>query len=110
MYCKNCGQELEEGKRFCADCGTATEDAPIKPAEPAPQMNSKIGSLMALALGIVGLVYSIATIANDLSEWLGYNYQRPWTSHETFTVIVCVISGLTTFIAGGWLLSYYKFK
>ena len=26
MYCKNCGAEIPEGKKFCGDCGTAVEE------------------------------------------------------------------------------------
>ncbi len=25
MYCKNCGKEVEEGKKFCSECGTKIE-------------------------------------------------------------------------------------
>ena len=35
MNCKNCGNELKEGAKFCAACGTAVEAAPVEPiAEP----------------------------------------------------------------------------
>ncbi len=35
-YCRNCGVELPEGKRFCAECGEPTGDAPVREAAPAP--------------------------------------------------------------------------
>lgn len=35
-YCRNCGTELPEGKRFCAECGEPTGDAPVRAAAPAP--------------------------------------------------------------------------
>ncbi|NLT41017.1 MAG: zinc ribbon domain-containing protein [Clostridiales bacterium] len=38
-YCRNCGNELHTGARFCAKCGAAVPDAPVKPipvAQPKP--------------------------------------------------------------------------
>lgn len=32
MNCKNCGNELKEGAKFCATCGTAVDVAPVEPA------------------------------------------------------------------------------
>lgn len=36
-YCSNCGAELPEGKRFCAECGEPTGEAPVRAAAPAPR-------------------------------------------------------------------------
>ena len=39
MFCKNCGQEIPEGVKFCGNCGTpvAVQPAPEAPAPQAPQ-------------------------------------------------------------------------
>lgn len=34
MYCKNCGKQLEDGVKFCSDCGTPTGN-PVMKATPA---------------------------------------------------------------------------
>jgi hypothetical protein len=39
MWCKSCGGEVEEGRRFCPKCGTPAEPgslAPEPPPVPAP--------------------------------------------------------------------------
>lgn len=38
MFCKNCGQELNDGMQFCPNCNTPVEaNAPIEPAQPYAQ-------------------------------------------------------------------------
>ena len=34
--CKNCGQQLRDGAKFCENCGAKAEAAPVK-QQPAPQ-------------------------------------------------------------------------
>lgn len=35
-YCRNCGAELVEGKRFCPECGEPTGEGPVRAAAPMP--------------------------------------------------------------------------
>ena len=35
-YCRNCGAELVEGKRFCPECGEPTGESPVRAAAPTP--------------------------------------------------------------------------
>ncbi len=35
-FCKNCGAELAEDQKFCANCGSAVEDAPASETVEAP--------------------------------------------------------------------------
>lgn len=35
-FCRNCGAELIEGKRFCPECGEPTGDNPVRAAAPMP--------------------------------------------------------------------------
>ena len=35
-FCRNCGAELVEGKRFCPECGEPTGESPVRAATPTP--------------------------------------------------------------------------
>ena len=35
-FCRNCGAELIEGKRFCPECGEPTGESPVRAAAPTP--------------------------------------------------------------------------
>lgn len=39
MFCKNCGKQLADGVKFCANCGTSIDgaNAPVAPAAPTAQ-------------------------------------------------------------------------
>ena len=41
MNCPVCGIELEQGTKFCANCGASLQEAPIAAAQPAPQTASQ---------------------------------------------------------------------
>jgi hypothetical protein len=60
MFCKNCGQPVDEGKAFCAQCGTpvGTGGTPVRaggmpvgaaPAAPAPQAPAAPGPVRPMA-------------------------------------------------------------
>lgn len=44
IHCRNCGQELSEGARFCSNCGTKVEETPSSPRQerPQPQPQTKL--------------------------------------------------------------------
>ena len=65
MFCKKCGKEIEDGKRFCPFCGTPTE-APANPPQPIvnivnvpPQPVKTTGSITRLVLGIILIVLAV---------------------------------------------------
>ncbi len=89
MFCKNCGNEITEGK-FCNVCGTPVDDStPIAPAQsfeqaapvviPSPEFTpadpagtvdpGKSGGTASLVLGIIGL--ALGTICSCLFACLG---------------------------------------
>ena len=36
MYCKNCGEKLDDGSVFCAKCGMRLDDGPVAKRDEAP--------------------------------------------------------------------------
>ena len=37
-YCRNCGAELIEGKRYCSECGEPTGEVPVRASIPSPEI------------------------------------------------------------------------
>ncbi|MDD5747725.1 MAG: zinc-ribbon domain-containing protein [Actinomycetota bacterium] len=44
MYCKNCGNQIEEGSAFCSSCGTPVEESGKSPNQPvvSPEAETQI--------------------------------------------------------------------
>ena len=72
MFCKQCGNRLEDGAKFCNGCGAAVENnAPQANYQPAGQAstsnsNAKIYKILAY-IGILFLVGLLANKENDKS-------------------------------------------
>lgn len=80
MICKNCGNELREGSRFCGKCGTAVSgqegNQPQQPVYQQPVYQQPMNrqprnpndgrgySITALVLGICGVVLSWVSVLN----------------------------------------------
>lgn len=63
MYCKKCGQEVNDEAVVCVHCGCA-----IKEDKTSEEMNKEktgIGVLMGLFLGIIGLIIGIVIYPQD---------------------------------------------
>ena len=62
MYCQHCGKEVDKDAVVCVNCGKMLKE--IKQEAPAnPEHNeskSGMGVLMALLLGVIGLIIGIA--------------------------------------------------
>lgn len=68
MFCKNCGQEINDNAVVCPHCGVATEKMATNNPAPAPAQKNTMAlvgfilallgfNLIALILSIVGLTY-----------------------------------------------------
>ena len=51
MYCRNCGQEIAQGSRFCTHCAYPVEGQPA----PRKQKNRTLAGLAALFFGTLGI-------------------------------------------------------
>ena len=61
MYCKNCGNEIEDKAVVCVKCGTATANAAPPPQQKIP--NHLVGAILVTVLccmpfGVVSIVYA----------------------------------------------------
>ena len=62
MVCNNCGKEIQNGTKFCTNCGTKVEEKIVEPvvtetAKPASQGSSALG-IASMVLGIVSIILS----------------------------------------------------
>lgn len=115
MYCKSCGQQINDNDKFCPHCGRPTEQMPhycpncgeqlemnqnicphcgyqVPPV--IPQNKSQKSKVLAGILGII------------LGEFGVHNFYLGYTSKGAiqFTLCLCGIftCGLTSIIAGVW--------
>ena len=85
MFCKNCGKEVNDNAVVCIYCGCSLEDKkePTKVEDNEPK--TTIGVLMALFLGIIGLIIGLCL------------YKEGTQARETFmkgfwtTFLICVV-------------------
>ena len=60
MYCKNCGNEINEHAVVCIHCGCAVEQQQPRQTEPAKtNVLAIVGFVMAFFMPIAGLICSI---------------------------------------------------
>ena len=70
MFCKNCGNEIAEGTKFCASCGTPVEYVskafePTNNVAPDPDMAARDESAKKI------LTLGICSVAFSCTFWLG---------------------------------------
>lgn len=80
MYCKNCGKEIDNDAKFCPNCGTAAQQAPISTEnseaacvveEDKPPKVWTVFSKIGKILGIVCLATSLIPYLNIFSLTFG---------------------------------------
>ncbi len=61
MKCRSCGAEIADNALICYKCGTATQEARIKP--PAPRRRLSRGTLA----GLIVLGLALAAVAREVA-------------------------------------------
>lgn len=61
MYCKNCGNQLKDGLKFCTKCGSAVHTSVSIPLQSSPNNSRK--KIIKAIIGVVILLIIIAVIA-----------------------------------------------
>ena len=99
MFCKNCGNKIDDDAAFCTNCGAKISDEIITPEESAEispavnetnqdkelenkTKNDKLANIVAITiLSIVVLGFIITSIVLNKPQ----NTKSPWISNDTFT-------------------------
>lgn len=104
MLCKNCGQELEDGKQFCPNCGApvAAEPQPAAPAAPAVERYKNGGliawSILSLLLCLIGGIVALVQ-ACGINNCTTVEAQKKKISSAKTWCIISTIWGALTLIA-----------
>ena len=108
MYCKNCGQTLNEGATFCPSCGAAAEQSASSQTRIVnnyyPQARQPIsvlgwiGRCLIPAIPIVGsLIYLIMLFvwAGDKNKEESFNN---WAKAQLWVMLIAVILAIVIFV------------
>ena len=74
MYCRRCGQQLDNIATACPNCGTPTENynqAPVAPAEQPTNAIAIVGFVLSFVVTIAGLICSIIGFRKAKNEGYG---------------------------------------
>ena len=73
MYCKRCGQQLDNIATACPNCGAPTENynqAPVAPAEKPSNTIALVGFILSFFIALPGLICSIIGFRKAKNEGL----------------------------------------
>ena len=126
MNCPVCGTELEQGTKFCANCGASLQEAPIAAAQPAPQTASQerpaqtnatpiipaqfkpigawgyVGYNLLYSIPVVGFIMLIVFALSN-GNYNRRNYARSYFCVMLITAIIAIVTliiGLLLMILG----------
>lgn len=93
MFCRKCGQEIDDEAVVCIHCGCATKDVQPQPAQVVnPSHNEPktiLGVVSALFLGLIGLIIGICaypegTVARK-------TFIKAWVITWVVSLVICVV-------------------
>lgn len=110
MYCKTCGNQIEEGTAFCPNCGTKASNAPLvgNPEAAQGRTGKRIncdslakGSLFSVVIGIIIIIFGACYLDN--LSFLSDHYEV-----EKAMGIFCLLGGIYCIIES--IIIYYLSK
>ena len=109
MYCKHCGNEIEENATYCQHCGTKIE-VYVESNKPLPKNENSAWGILAIifsALGGsgLGLLFSIIglctykTRGNKARAWIGLGLYIGWT-------VIIIVLNVLAYVWGYYPIPY----
>lgn len=62
MYCRNCGSQLSDGQKFCADCGCAVASQPLKDKPQRAELDVGMLVWSIISLGVIQSAFAIPAL------------------------------------------------
>ncbi len=111
-FCAKCGQQYDEGVRFCPSCGAPSEP-PVQQEYQAnayqqqttyqqaqPQANAAAGNkTMAILAVVFPVLFFLPLVAGDKTE-----FDKFWANQALLLFLLGILAGVTTAIIIGFLL------
>ena len=85
MFYRNCGKEIDDKAVICIHCGCSTQQIPVK----VPESKTGMGVLMALFLGVIGLIIGICLYPDGSYE--RKTFIKAWAITTAVTVGIVVL-------------------
>ena len=98
MFCKFCGKEIPDDAKVCPYCAQNTDGVKDASPKPAGQPKTGIGVVLALFLGIIGLIIGLLLYPSDSVE--RSTFLKGW-------IITFVITFIAEFILGIIFYTFY---
>lgn len=95
-YCRNCGAELKEEDKFCAECGAKVNEG--APQSPAPTSNNIDMTKLYAVLAYLGILFIIPLLLCKDSEFVRFH-----TNQGIVLFIAGVICAVVPIV--GWIAS-----
>ena len=110
MFCKNCGKYNPDNAQSCRYCGCTTlvksaSETRVRPSSNSYVSKSTEGVLMALFLGVIGLIIGLLLYPSGTYE--RESFLSAWVKTFVITIIVAVV--LVVFTVGCAYLEVLNF-
>ncbi len=98
MLCKKCGQDVEEGKLYCPNCGEPVA-ADVQPAAQAPEKYNNGGliawSILSLLLCLIGGIIALVKACGINNCTTVEEQKKKISSAKTWCIISTVVGALS---------------
>ena len=94
MYCRHCGQEVNDNAVVCIHCGCAIQEKNSLSTNGITECGNKstLGLLFALFLGLVGLIIGICIYPSASYE--RETFIKGWIKGFVIAIVVAVVIGV----------------
>ena len=89
MFCKNCGQEVNDNAVVCIHCGASVQ------TQTKGESKTGLGVLLSLLLGLIGLVIGLCIYPSDSVE--RKTFVKGWIIAFVISIVISVILYFTVF-------------
>ena len=106
MYCKNCGQKINDDADFCVHCGRSTDKQNVQKSYEVDKPKTSIGIFLGLFLGFIGLIIGLLLYPSGTDE--RSTFLEGWLGAFIASIIVAIMGGLLSRFAPYRLWQQYR--